>query len=406
MVHREGNRVLIYSHDSYGLGHLRRCRAIAHSLVRHNPEVSVLILSGSPFIGNFPFRTRVDFVRLPGVIKQRNGDYSSHSLHLRIEETVALRAAIIRHTADGFDPDLFIVDKEPHGLRGEVSDTLDLLKARGTSLVLGLRDIMDEPDLLSREWERKQAMPVLRDVYDQIWVYGLPQICDPLEGLEVPASVRRKMIYTGYLRRRVPEETTSVSPFDGGPYVLVTVGGGADGTEVIDWILDAYETDKELPIPAFIVFGPFLAPEQQAAFNERIERLDNVEAITFDRTPELLMAKAASVVAMGGYNTFCEILSFNKKAVVVPRTEPRLEQFIRASRAQELGLLRMLIDDGKRNPRVMATALRHLQQQNPPSDVILPGLLHGLDNVNRLADHIFARERAVAGLRVAGGSPG
>jgi len=39
-------RVLIYSHDTFGLGHLRRCRAIAHALVQPDPGLSVLILSG------------------------------------------------------------------------------------------------------------------------------------------------------------------------------------------------------------------------------------------------------------------------------------------------------------------------------------------------------------------------
>jgi predicted glycosyltransferase len=32
-VKRKDKRVLIYSHDSFGLGHLRRCREIAHALV-------------------------------------------------------------------------------------------------------------------------------------------------------------------------------------------------------------------------------------------------------------------------------------------------------------------------------------------------------------------------------------
>ena len=117
-------RVLIYSHDSFGLGHLRRCRAIAHSLVDADPALSVLILSGSPIIGSFDFRSRVDFVRVPGVIKLRNGEYVSLNLHIDIEETLAMRSSIIRHTADIFDPDLLIVDKEPLGLRGEVHDTL------------------------------------------------------------------------------------------------------------------------------------------------------------------------------------------------------------------------------------------------------------------------------------------
>ena len=88
-----------------------------------------------------------------------------------------------------------------------------------------------------------------------------------------------------------------------------------------------------------------------------------VEALTFDSQLESLMAKASGVVAMGGYNTFCEILSFDKKALIVPRMVPRLEQFIRASRAQELGLVSMLPDDGIRDAHAMATALRQLPQQ-------------------------------------------
>jgi predicted glycosyltransferase len=87
---------------------------------------------------------------------------------------------------------------------------------------------------------------------------------------------------------------------------------------------------------------------------------------------------------MGGYNTFCEILSFDKKAIVVPRMQPRLEQFIRARAARNLGLIEMLDPRRGRDPHVMATALRQLPQQGVPGDVIVPGLLDGLGNVWRL----------------------
>ena len=140
-----GFRVLIYSHDTMGLGHLRRCSTIAHSLVRGYPDVSVLILSGSPIIGSFDFRSRIDFVRIPGVIKLRNGEYTSLNLGIDFEQTIHMRAEIIKHTADIFAPDMVIVDKEPLGLRGEIEDTLRMLKRRGTRLILGLRDIMDDP---------------------------------------------------------------------------------------------------------------------------------------------------------------------------------------------------------------------------------------------------------------------
>lgn len=395
-------RILIYSHDSFGLGHLRRCRAIAHALVQHDPNVSVLILSGSPIIGNFDFRDRVDFVRLPGVVKLQNGEYVPLKLPMDIEETVALRAAIIFHTAAAFDPDVFIVDKEPHGLRGEVLETLHMLKERSVFLVLGLRDILDDPHLLGPEWRNKNVLPTLDNLYDELWVYGLPQICDPLEGLNIPQSVQRKTVYTGYLQRELREDVVVSTEFPDldRPYILVTAGGGGDGDAMLDWVLRAYENDPGQPVPGFFVFGPFLDPDLQASFNARIAQLPNVDSITFDTHPEALIANATGIVAMGGYNTFCEILSFNKRSLIVPRTRPRLEQFIRASRSQEFGLVKMLVHDaihdldaGTPDWRLMATALRHLPQQGLPSEVILPGLLDGLDNVNRLADIAIARRR-------------
>ncbi len=393
---RHQKRVLIYSHDSFGLGHLRRCRAIAHSLVEADPALSILILSGSPIIGSFDFRSRVDFVRVPGVIKLRNGEYVSLNLHIDIEETLAMRSSIIRHTADIFDPDMLIVDKEPLGLRGEVRDTLQLMQRRRATVILGLRDVMDDPEALENEWERKNAVPALSEYYDELWVYGLPQICDPLAGLPVPPSVRRRMIYTGYLGRTAtdPVLTPDLQEIVENPFLLVTPGGGGDGDALVDLVLAAYEHDPGIPLPALVVFGPFMAPEQRIGFEARAARLPNVHAITFNARLEALIARAAAVVAMGGYNTFCEILSFDKPALIVPRTAPRLEQFIRAARAAELGLLAMLPEERGRDPQVMAVALRRLTNQPPPSNAVIPGLLDGMANVNRLAKKWLDRGRS------------
>ncbi|MBV9634936.1 MAG: hypothetical protein JOZ40_09935 [Methylobacteriaceae bacterium] len=122
--------------------------------------------------------------------------------------------------------------------------------------------------------------------------------------------------------------------------------------------------------------------------------LPKVGTITFEVRLESLMARAAGVVAMGGYNTFCEILSFDKPALIVPRTTPRLEQHIRAQRAAELGPVAMLPDEDNRDPAVMAAALLHLTQQKRPSSVVIPGLLDGMASVDRLARQWLARGRA------------
>lgn len=388
----DGARMLIYSHDTFGLGHLRRCQAIAHALVEQYKGLSIIILSGSPIIGSFDFRARVDFVRVPGVIKLYNGEYTSLALHIDIQQTLAIRASIIRHTAEVFAPDLVLVDKEPLGLRGEMSETLHALKAKGTQLVLGLRDVMDEPALLRREWESRQMMPAIADLYDEIWVYGFPSLWNPLTDIEAPTSVTDKLEYTGYLRRALPQSVKRAPAVEmEEPYILVTAGGGGDGFELMDWVLRAYETAPDLPFAPLFVLGPFMNAEQQDELKQRIEQLDRAREITFDSHVEFLMAEAAGVISMCGYNTFCEILSFDKRAVVVPRSRPRQEQLVRSQQAERLGLIRMLDPDVPRDPSLMADAIRRLPEQPRPSSLLMPGMLDGLERVVELSRPHFRR---------------
>ena len=371
-------RILIYSHDSFGLGHLRRCRAIAHSLVAHYKGVSVLILSGSPIIGSFDFRARVDFVRIPGVIKLKDGEYTSLGLHIDLEQTLTMREAIIYHTAASFNPDIFLVDKEPTGLKGEVVSTLKMLKDRGSLNILGLRDIMDEATALKLEWQRKQVPPVLAELYHHIWVYGLPQMGNPIASLDLTDSIEEKVSYTGYLYRDLPSERNWLAPVNiDKAFILVTAGGGGDGEDLVDWVISAYESDQHIPHRAVIVTGPFMAPGQQQAFHDRCASIDKLEIIEFDNHIELLMDRAEAIIAMGGYNTFCEILSFDKKALIVPRSVPRKEQLIRAQRASKIGLVSMLDDDTAQDPQKMASAIRNLPEQLPPSAYSVVGLLDG-----------------------------
>src|SRR5262249_32663543 len=163
--------------------------------------------------------------------------------------------------------------------RGEVTDTLHMLKARGTRLVLGLRDVMDEPALLAPEWERKNVMPALERLYDELWIYGLPQICDPLAGVKLSPKVQRKIVYTGYLPRPVPDQPSgrTLPAMVEQPFVLVTTGGGNDGDALIEWVLRAYETDDRLLLPALLVLGPFMQPERQSEFMARAAKLAKVE---------------------------------------------------------------------------------------------------------------------------------
>jgi predicted glycosyltransferase len=384
-------RILMYSHDTFGLGHLRRCRTIAHSLVEDYGGLMVLIISGSQIAGAFDYRARVDFVKIPSVIKRRNGEYTSLAEHIDLADTIKMRRSIIRHTAETFQPDIFIVDKEPMGLRGEVEETLEMLKGRDCTLVLGLREVMDAPHLLAAEWKPNDVMRKIDRMYDKIWVYGPPDFYDPLTGMNAPPSVRERMDFVGFLQRRAPHENQPAHRPEG-DYLLVTTGGGGDGADLIDQVLNAYSHSPGLPEKALIVLGPYMPGDLRADFQRRAQAIPQIQMIEFDTRMEDLVAGAKAVVAMGGYNTYCEILSFDKPALIVPRVHPREEQLLRARRAAELGLIDMLLPSEAADPARMAAALQALSMRKKPSEGN-PGLaMEGLPNISRIVgDDLRAR---------------
>ncbi len=373
-------RILFYSHDTFGLGHLRRSRALAAALTQADPSASALILTGSPVAGRFTFPRRVDHVRLPGVTKRADGSYASQSIGMGIDEVTELRSSLIQTAVQQFDPDVLIVDKEPTGFRGELLPTLEYLEhSCSTRLILGLRDVLDEPEVLAAEWARKEALTATERFYDEIWVYGLRSVYDPTKGLPLSPATQSRIHWTGYLRR----DLGPVGEAPEQPYILITPGGGGDGKAMVNLVLEAYEKDPNLSPRAILVYGPFLSGELREDFEARVAALNGrVTAVGFESQIETLFAGAAGVVCMGGYNTFCEVLSFDKRAVIVPRTTPRLEQWIRASRAEDLGLVRMLDEnrDGLTTD-AMIRAIRDLPLQPLPSEAIESGLLDGLDYV-------------------------
>lgn len=382
--------VLMYSHDTFGLGHLRRSRAIAHALVERSKQLNVLIVSGSSIAGAFDFRARVDFIKVPSVIKLYNGNYTSLAEHIDLGDTLHMRRAIIQSAAEIFRPDVFIVDKEPLGLKGELEPTLAYLKMCGCRLVLGLREVLDGPELIRAEWGKTNAMNRVEELYDQIWVYGCASFWDPFCGLDVPPRVRSRMRYMGYLRR-TESQTPSLAAEQLPPaYVLVTVGGGGDGAALMHQVLAAREIDPDYPLPIVLILGPFMNGDERQEIHARASFLKDITVIDFDNRIETLMADAKAMVSMGGYNTFCEILSFDKPALLVPRTFPRREQAVRAERAAEMGLVDLLDADQAADPRRMAASLRALLNRKRPSQGGRRIDLNGLERISSTLEGLTA----------------
>jgi predicted glycosyltransferase len=326
----------MYSHDTYGLGHIRRTMAIAAHLL--GPRVNILILTGSPIAGRFSFPEQIDFVRIPGMIKKTNDEYLPLSIKINARHALDIRKNIITATAKTFQPQLFIVDKEPLGLRKEVLPTLKWLQRSrpDTRAILGLRDIMDDAATVKKDWQEKGVYEILQNLYAEIWVYGNREFYNPIEEYDITEPISQKMYFTGYIPRKIPgpeavrniRKELGVKPDE--KLVVVTTGGGGDGYVVMRTYVSMLESAaKPLPFKSVLITGPFMPKNKRRKIFKRA-RKQGVRGYHFYRQMEKIFAAADLVVCMGGYNTLCEILSQGTPSLVIPRETPRKEQLIRA----------------------------------------------------------------------------
>ncbi len=328
--------ILMYSHDTYGLGHIRRTMAIASNLL--GPGINILILTGSPIAGRFSFGERIDFVRIPGMIKKTNDEYLPMSIKINARHALDIRKNIITATAKTFQPHLFIVDKEPLGLKKEILPTLKWLRRcrPDTRTILGLRDIMDDAETVKKDWREKKVYEHLENLYSEIWIYGIQDFYDPIDEYEISDAISRKIHFTGYIPRKIPgkdavnkikKELGLKSPEK---LVVVTTGGGGDGYRVMDTYLATLESfSNQPPFKSVLITGPFMPKEERRDVFKRARRL-GVRTYHFYRQMEKIFSAADIVVSMGGYNTLCEILGQGTISLVIPRETPRQEQIIRA----------------------------------------------------------------------------
>ena len=390
-------RIALYSPGIVGLGHLRRNLVISQVLAESGlHSVNLLIAEAreaSVFVNSMPPGT--DCVTLPGLSKSADGTCKPRYLDLPLKEVLALRARTIRAALKEFEPDLLIVDNIPRGAYRELDPALKQLKAAGrTRCVLGLREVLDEPWSVHRDWFRWKNEEAIRDHYDAIWVYGDPAIYNMIDEYRFPASVSSKIRFVGYLDQRKRMELANDESLDlpeslslpSERLMLCLVGGGQDGDRLA-------ETFSQAALPAdacgFIVTGPFMSPQVKHRLSERAAANPRLRVLGLITEPMGLVARADRIVAMGGYNTICEVLSFEKRALIVPRVKPRREQIIRAERLSKLGLIDMLEPD-RLNPQALS---EWMARELPPLQLGGRVNLNGLDRLPALAEELLATPR-------------
>lgn len=342
-------RILLYSHDTYGLGHIRRTLAIAEQIAIDVPDVNQLLITGSMVAGAFSLPPHLDLIKLPALSKHSNGHYKPRTLPLTLAQTIDWREQMILQATEIFEPDLVLVDKVPGGVQGELLPTLRYLKTckPKTRLVLGMRDIEDDPATTCAEWEASGARKLHDEIYDAILFYGVREIFDPVREYNMSSQSAAKLVPCGYLgrnaRTRSPQAVRRELDATDRPLIVVTTGGGGDGFELIKNFIDAQSSSAFLREAfSLVVTGP-LMPRGKRDILKAAARIDHLALIDF--TPDLLsyLAAADLVIGMAGYNTVCEILSLGVRSLLIPRVFPRQEQKLRAERLAKRNLARVLL---------------------------------------------------------------
>lgn len=321
-------RIVLFSHDSVGLGHVKRNLAIAHALGRHLPRltgqpVAGLLITGESDATDFDRPAGWDWLVVPGITRTGDG-YAPRHLPMGMSRVAALRGTLVRAALESFAPDLVIIDRHALGVRRELEAALTQLRVTNPDcrVVLGLREVLDAPKAAELEWQRIGGVRTITSLFDAIWVYGDRGVHDPVASGEIPADLAHLVEYTGYLAHGRPERAEPRCPE---PFVLTMVGGGSDG-------YDLARAAAAAPVPAgyrhLVVTGRQMRQADQdevaaaaAPGTEVVEWVD--QALSLAR-------RAAAVVCMGGYNTISEIMTTTTPALVVPRCVRRQEQRIRA----------------------------------------------------------------------------
>ena len=379
----QGLRIAIYSQDGLGLGHMQRTTSIAWELYRLRPEASILTFSDSQLGQFFPISPHHDYIKLPSIAKEGPGNWKATHLQMSFPKILQLRKELISNALLNYTPDIFLVDHMPHGAMGELLPTLEAMKHFGlpTQNVLGLRDILDSPDVTINRWQVEGAYDVIERFYSRILVFGMQDVYDVAEKYQLPESASKKLYYCGYVANLDSERNAhsirarylAGQPVDT-KLIAVMAGGGADAYSMMSTLIEALpKVLEEQSCRVVVITGPFMPVELIADLERRAGRLpiQMLEAVT-DSTSYI--SAADLVIAMAGYNTSVEILRTKTPAILVPRAGPSAEQRTRARLFSEKQWVNM-IDPDELTPENLAecisSQLRHPSRSKPST---LPNL--------------------------------
>jgi predicted glycosyltransferase len=323
---REGGsvvaRYLFYSHDGYGLGHVRRNTLITRAVLEIDPGAQVSLVTGLDVRPRWALPTgQVRVHRVPALLKATDGSFRQE--RLSFGDAVRERERVFEALVDEERPDVVVVDRHPYGTAGELRRGLDLARRRGSALVLALRDVLDEPSVV-REEMRGGGWADVEDVYDDVLVYGGRHFVDHEAeyGLMLPPH------YCGWVVQPPGPSRSGSNLF------VVAAGGGGDGAAVFE--LGARLLNHRRDLVGLFAPGPYADAEALRRLSELVSGGACV-VNPWDACGRWF-SRAGAILCAAGYNSTLEALAAGRRPILMPRRNPRREQPIRAEWLAGLGL--------------------------------------------------------------------
>ncbi|MEO1471971.1 MAG: glycosyltransferase, partial [Pseudomonadota bacterium] len=225
--------------------------------------------------------------------------------------------------------------------------------APGTLIVSSLRDLIgktvlaEQTDLIARLANR---------YFDAALVHADPAFLRFEECFPEAGRIRCPVLHTGFVAQ--PAETQPVASER--PFILVSIGGGRIGGEVLETAVEAARLlADELPHEFRLFTGPFLTDAAFAALEARAAGLPNVRIARFTSRLMGQMQAAALSISLAGYNTTMNVLRAGTPAILVPigHYDFDCEQLMRAEKLAALGAVDMLRTEAL-GPAVLAERIR------------------------------------------------
>jgi len=346
-------RVFIWVQHLLGLGHYSRACALAAAL--RDGGFAVTLASGGMSPPNSAPQG-VAFVQLPPA---RAKDELFDEL---IDEQGALvtqawhdkRRDALLSAFDTARPEVVITETFPFGrrlLNSELHALIDAAKSRPNKplIVASLRDILQRP---RKDNRAADMVAYARENYDALLVHGDPTIVRLEESFAETKALSAIAHYTGYMY-------TPPTPSVPADEILISAGGGAAGTKLIETALRAHEHTRSKHRHWTLVTGPLAEGVSSAS-----QELTIVRSLPDFRSR---LAGAAVSVSQAGYNTLVDAVAAGTPTLAVPfETDREKEQRLRAEKFAARGWIKLMHQQDL-TPETLAAAIDALAQtkRNP-----------------------------------------